>query len=536
TGEVTFTPAPGFEGEALIDYTITDADGDTSDAVFSVTVAEDSTPTISVPDDSPNTEGGQFTVSEAGLAGGSAAGDGSQTTSGTLPITTGGDSLASLVINGVNVTAGGTVVGDFGTLTVSVGADGAYSWSYTLDGSTEDHTSQGTGSDDLADQFAITATDSDGDEASSDLTIQVQDDVPVAVNDSANTAEDTPITYNVLDNDTQGVDGANVSAATLRNPSQGSVSFNSETGEVTFTPAPGFEGEALIDYTITDADGDTSDAVFSVTVADDSTPTISVPDDSPSTEGGQFTVSEAGLAGGSAAGDGSQTTSGTLPITTGGDSLASLVINGVNVTAGGTVVGDFGTLTVSVSDAGDYSWSYTLDGSTEDHTSQGTGSDDLADQFAITATDSDGDEASTDLTIQVQDDVPVAVNDSANTAEDTPITYNVLNNDTQGVDGATLTAATLRDPSQGSVSINAAGDVTFTPAPGFEGEALIDYTITDADGDTSDAVFSVTVAEDSTPTISVPDDSPNTEGGQFTVSEAGLAGGSTAGDGSQTTS
>ncbi|MBY6232792.1 retention module-containing protein, partial [Halomonas sp. DP4Y7-1] len=536
TGEVTFTPAPGFEGEALIDYTITDADGDTSDAVFSVTVAEDSTPTISVPDDSPSTEGGQFTVSEAGLAGGSAAGDGSQTTSGTLPITTGGDSLASLVINGVNVTAGGTVVGDFGTLTVSVSDAGDYSWSYTLDGSTQDHTSQGTGSDDLADQFAITATDSDGDEASTDLTIQVQDDVPVAVNDSANTAEDTPITYNVLDNDTQGVDVASVSAATLRNPSQGSVSFNSETGEVTFTPAPGFEGEALIDYTITDADGDTSDAVFSVTVAEDSTPTISVPDDSPSTEGGQFTVSEAGLPGGSAAGDGSQTTSGTLPITTGGDSLASLVINGVNVTAGGTVVGDFGTLTVSVSDAGDYSWSYTLDGSTEDHTSQGTGSDDLADQFAITATDSDGDEASTDLTIQVQDDVPVAVNDSANTAEDTPITYNVLDNDTQGVDGATLTAATLRDPSQGSVSINAAGDVTFTPAPGFEGEALIDYTITDADGDTSDAVLSVTVAEDSTPTISVPDDSPNTEGGQFTVSEAGLAGGSAAGDGSQTTS
>ncbi|MBY5986289.1 cadherin-like domain-containing protein, partial [Halomonas sp. DP5Y7-2] len=336
-GDVTFTPAPGFEGEALIDYTITDADGDTSDAVLSVTVAEDSTPTISVPDDSPNTEGGQFTVSEAGLPGGSAAGDGSQTTSGTLPITTGGDSLSSLVINGVNVTAGGTVVGDFGTLIVSVSDAGDYSWSYTLDGSTEDHTSQGTGSDDLADQFAITATDSDGDEASTDLTIQVQDDVPVAVNDSANTAEDTPITYNVLANDTQGVDGANVSAATLRNPSQGSVSFNSDTGEVTFTPAPGFEGEALIDYTITDADGDTSDAVFSVTVAEDSTPTISVPDDSPNTEGGQFTVSEAGLPGGSAAGDGSQTTSGTLPITTGGDSLASLVINGVNVTAGGTV-------------------------------------------------------------------------------------------------------------------------------------------------------------------------------------------------------
>ncbi|MEQ5767677.1 VCBS domain-containing protein [Halomonas sp. H33-56] len=534
TGEVTFTPADGFEGDAVIDYTITDADGDTSDAVFTVTVAADSTPTVSVPDESPDAEGGQFSVSEAGLPGGSAAGDGSQSTGGSLPITTGGDSLASLVINGQNVTGGGTVEGDYGTLSVSV-SDGEYSWSYTLDGSTQDHTSQGTGSDDLADQFAIVVTDSDGDEASTSLTIDVNDDVPVAVDDAANTGEDTPVTYNVLANDTQGVDGASVSDATLRNPSQGSVSFDSDTGEVTFTPAAGFEGDAVIDYTIRDADGDTSDAVFTVTVAADSTPTVSVPDDSPDAEGGQFSVSEAGLAGGSAAGDGSQTTGGSLPITTGGDSLASLVINGQNVTGGGTVEGDYGTLSVSVSD-GEYSWSYTLDGSTQDHTSQGTGSDDLADQFSIVVTDSDGDEASTSLTIDVNDDVPVAVDDAANTGEDTPVTYNVLANDTQGVDGASVSDATLRDPSQGSVSFDSdTGEVTFTPAAGFEGDAVIDYTITDADGDTSDAVFTVTVAADSTPTVSVPDESPESEGGQFSVSEAGLPGGSAAGDGSQST-
>ncbi|MCJ8288022.1 retention module-containing protein, partial [Halomonas sp.] len=534
TGEVTFTPVAGFEGDAVIDYTIRDADGDTSDAVFTVTVAADSTPTVSVPDESPDAEGGQFSVSEAGLPGGSAAGDGSQSTGGSLPITTGGDSLASLVINGQNVTGGGTVEGDYGTLSVSV-SDGEYSWSYTLDGSTQDHTSQGTGSDDLADQFAIVVTDSDGDEASTSLTIDVNDDVPVAVDDAANTGEDTPVTYNVLANDTQGVDGASVSDATLRNPSQGSVSFDSDTGEVTFTPAAGFEGDAVIDYTIRDADGDTSDAVFTVTVAADSTPTVSVPDDSPDAEGGQFSVSEAGLPGGSAAGDGSQSTGGSLPITTGGDSLASLVINGQNVTGGGTVEGDYGTLSVSVSD-GEYSWSYSLDGSTQDHTSQGTGSDDLADLFAIVVTDSDGDEASTSLTIDVNDDVPVAVDDAANTGEDTPVTYNVLANDTQGVDGASVSGASLRDPSQGSVSFDSdTGEVTFTPAAGFEGDAVIDYTIRDADGDTSGAVFTVTVAADSTPTVSVPDDSPDAEGGQFSVSEAGLAGGSAAGDGSQTT-
>ncbi|MBY6112821.1 cadherin-like domain-containing protein, partial [Halomonas sp. DP1Y21-3] len=239
---------------------------------------------------------------------------------------------------------GGTVEGDYGTLSVSV-SDGEYSWSYTLDGSTQDHTSQGTGSDDLADQFAIVVTDSDGDTASTSLTIAVNDDVPVAVDDATTTGEDTAVTYNVLVNaddtsDTQGADGASVTDATLRDSSQGSVSFDSDTGEVTFTPADGFEGDAVIDYTIRDADGDTSDAVFTVTVAADSTPTVSVPDASPDVEGGQFSVSEAGLPGGSATGDDSQSTNGSLPITTGGDSLASLVINGQNVTGGGTVEGD----------------------------------------------------------------------------------------------------------------------------------------------------------------------------------------------------
>ncbi|MEQ5821859.1 hypothetical protein, partial [Halomonas sp. SCS19] len=78
----------------------------------------------------------------------------------------------------------------------------------------------------------------------------------------------------------------------------------------------------------------------------------------------------------------------------------------------------------------------------------------LADQFAIVVTDSDGDTASTSLTIDVNDDVPVAVDDATTTGEDTAVTYNVLVNtdgtsDTQGADGASVTDATLRNPSQG---------------------------------------------------------------------------------------
>ncbi len=48
---------------------------------------------------------------------------------------TGGDSIASLVINGTNVTAGGTLATATGTLVIAL-SGGAYSYSYTLNDNT----------------------------------------------------------------------------------------------------------------------------------------------------------------------------------------------------------------------------------------------------------------------------------------------------------------------------------------------------------------------------------------------------------------
>ncbi|MGR4068003.1 retention module-containing protein [Billgrantia sp. C5P2] len=496
-GQVTFTPAPGFEGDAVIDYTITDADGDTASATLTVTVAPDSVPVIAINADSDN-------VDEAGLPNGSAAGDGSHVTSGTFNLDTGNDGLASLVINGVNVTAGGTVQGSHGSLVVTL-VDGSYSWTYTLDGATDGDTT--------SDSFTLVVTDSDGSTATDSFTVDIVDDVPVARDDTASTGEDTPITVNVMANDTAGADGATLTAASLRNPSQGTLSF-AANGQVTFTPAPGFEGDAVIDYTITDADGDTASATLTVTVAPDSVPVIAISADSDS-------VAEAGLPNGSAAGDGSHVTSGTFNLDTGNDGLASLVINGVNVTGGGTVTGSHGSLVVTPGAGGSYSWTYTLTGPTSGDTT--------SDSFTLVVTDSDGSTATDSFTVDIVDDVPVARDDTASTGEDTPITVNVMANDTAGADGATLTAASLRNPSQGTLSFAANGQVTFTPAPGFEGDAVIDYTITDADGDTASATLTVTVAPDSVPVIAINADSDS-------VDEAGLPNGSAAGDGSHVTS
>ena len=125
----------------------------------------------------------------------------------------------------------------------------------------------------------------------------------------------------------------------------------------------------------------------------------------------------------------------------------------------------------------------------------------------VQATDKDGDPIQGSFNVTVFDDVPQAVADTAAAAEDTAVTYNVITNangtsDLQGADApATLTAATLATAGAGTVGFLANGAITFTPAAGFAGAAVINYTITDQDGDTSSSTLTVTVAPDSVPIV-----------------------------------
>ncbi|QTP59417.1 retention module-containing protein [Billgrantia antri] len=362
--------------------------------------------------------------------------------------------------------------------------------------------------------------------ANGTLQLTIVDDNPLASDDTANTGEDTPITVNVMGNDTAGADGATLTAASLRNPSHGTLSF-AANGQVTFTPAPGFEGDAVIDYTITDADGDIASATLTVTVAPDSEPTIAVNADSDS-------VAEAGLPGGSAAGDDSHVTSGTFVIDTGNDGLASLVINGVNVTAGGTITGSHGSLVVTPGAGGSYSWTYTLSGPTS--------GDATGDSFSLVVTDSDGSTASDSLTVSIVDDVPQASNDPGGTvtedAAQNVLSGNVLSNDSFGADGSAgssagmtwnASAAQLTDIGQyGTLVLNSDGSWSFTldnslaAVQALNADDLLNfelgYTITDADGDTSSATLSLSLqgADDSAQVI------VNASGADSTVHEAGL--------------
>ncbi len=505
-GTFTYTPTAGEEGSDSFVYTVTDADGDTDTATVNITLAADSTPSVTVTDG---------TVNEAALSDGSSPALTTEVATGTFTIGTGNDTVQTLSVGGVNVTNGGTVNGTYGTLVVANNS-GVYSWTYTLNDNTTDHTSQGANIDGVKDEFNVTVTDSDGDTSTADtLTVEIIDDVPTAVDHTPTVtpAEDTAIDIDVTSDITSGADGVSLSSgvAVTTQPASGTVVYNGD-GTFTYTPTAGEEGSDSFVYTVTDADGDTDTATVNITLAADSTPSVTVTDG---------TVNEAALSDGSSPALTTEVATGTFTIGTGNDTVQTLSVGGVNVTNGGTVNGTYGTLVVA-NNSGVYSWTYTLNDNTTDHTSQGANIDGVKDEFNVTVTDSDGDTSTADtLTVEIIDDVPTAVDHTPTVtpAEDTAIDIDVTSDITSGADGVSLSSgvAVTTQPASGTVVYNGDGTFTYTPTAGEEGSDSFVYTVTDADGDTDTATVNITLAADSTPSVTVTDG---------TVNEAALSDGS----------
>ncbi len=546
-------------GETLTEtftYTITDGDGDTSSATLTITInGADDGVTIN----GLNAEGAELIVNEDDLIDGSSPDAAALTQANAFTVST-PDGLGNVTIGGTQVVTNGvftagTATSPLGVISITgfmpvIGADGSviggsFTYNYVLSDNTLTHTSQGE--DFVGDSFAVVVTDSDGSTANASLDVRIIDDVPTAANDSAGAAEDAPVTINVLANDVRGADGVDAATgvALATAPTKGSVVYNGD-GTFTYTPTAGEEGTDSFTYTITDGDGDTSTATVTVTLAKDSVPTIDL--------GADNSVNEAGLPTGSDAASTSETTTGSFTLTTGNDSVASLVINGVDVTAGGTVTTPSGVLTVTVS-GGAYSYSYSL--------TTNTSGDNTSDSFTAVVTDSDGDTATDTLVINIVDDVPTARADVDSVTEDGPLTAdgNVLTGtggtdangtdgvaDTQGADGATvtgLTGGTVGTPlvsTYGTLTLNADGSYSYAlnnANPAVQalstGDTLSEtftYTLTDGDGDTSTTTLTITInGSNDTPTLTVP--AVGTPG--TSVDEAGLPTGSAAATTSETT-
>ncbi|WP_189522267.1 Ig-like domain-containing protein, partial [Mesorhizobium sp. M8A.F.Ca.ET.181.01.1.1] len=383
----------------------------------------------------------------------------------------------------------------------------------------------------------VVATDSDGDQASATVQVNVTDDVPTAVADSATqTTENAPVTVNVFANDVPGADGVNITDPTKVSYVAGSLAGGTGTvtyhndGTFTYAPVAGEEGTVTFQYQIVDGDGDPSVTTVTINLLKDSTPTLVI------AAGSDTSVNEAGLpvrgiepAGsgeiadhdGTNNSDPSETATGALTITTGSDTIGHLYVTDKNnlqveVTNGGLVHGQYGDLTITGTPATGYTYSYTL----LDNTSGNTTHDD----FAVQVVDSDGDPASTTLSIAIVDDVPTAVADSATqTTENAPVTVNVFANDVPGADGVNITDPTKVSYVAGSlaggtgtVTYHNDGTFTYAPVAGEEGTVTFQYQIVDGDGDPSVTTVTINLLKDSTPTLVI------AAGSDTSVNEAGL--------------
>ena len=310
--------------------------------------------------------------------------------------------------------------------------------------------------------ITYTAADPSGAETPGTVTVTVNpvNDAPVAVDDSDETDLNTAIELDLLANDSD-VDGDALTVVSATVPvDQGTVSAPVD-GVVTFTPADGFAGVATVSYTIEDEEGLQDSAEHTVTVS--GTPANNAPiavDDVATTDEDTAVVLDLV--------DNDSDPDGDL-----------LTVTAVSVPADqGTVVNnDDGTATFTP--ALDFNGEATV---------------------TYTIADPDGAEATAVHVVDVTpvNDAPVANDDTDTTAEETPITVDLLDNDSD-VDGDTLTVVGATVPAdQGTLLDNGDGTVTFTPATDFTGPATISYSISDGNGgaDSAEHVIDVTPVND----------------------------------------
>ncbi len=223
------------------------------------------------------------------------------------------------------------------------------------------------------------------------------------------TDEDTPLTFDaakLLINDSDvDLDPIHVVSVAATADTHGTVSYDSNTGQITYTPDPDFNGIAKFDYTIEDSHGAHDTAT--VTVKVDATPDLQP--DTKDLKEGDSTVTDNVLAN-----DDAGTPTGTVT------SFQYIDTNGVNQTAtvpaGGSVqvTTQYGTLTMHSDGNYDY-----LPATQLNHPGDGnTAAASFADIITYVVTDGNSDTASTTLTVNVGDTIATVNPAVANTVDE----------------------------------------------------------------------------------------------------------------------
>ncbi|MBN2270186.1 MAG: tandem-95 repeat protein [Sedimentisphaerales bacterium] len=278
---------------------------------------------------------------------------------------------------------------------------------------------------------------------------------PDANDDSYTANEDEPLVVSVdqgvLENDSD-PENDSLTAVLDTDVSHGTLTLNDD-GSLTYDPQPDFIGDDSFTYKAFDGVNYSAAATVTITVVNaNDDPPVAV-NDTPETN------EDVGLDIDVLANDSDPD----------GDDLSILSVTAPN--QGGTAVNNGAYITYTP--VGDFYG---------------------AETFSYTLTDSTaGDERSATVTVTVNpvNDDPVAADDTAATDEDTPVTIDVLGNDTD-VDGDPLSVISVTQPANGSV-VNNGSDVSYTPNADFFGSDSFTYTAGDGNGGSALATVNVTV-------------------------------------------
>ena len=107
---------------------------------------------------------------------------------------------------------------------------------------------------------------------------------------------------------------------------------------------------------------------------------------------------------------------------------------------------------------------------------------------------------------------PVASDDVAATAEDAPVTINVLANDS-AAEGQVLSVAIVTGPAHGTALLNPEGTITYTPAANYFGSDSFTYRVSDGQAQSNEARVDITIgARNDAPTLAAITDATVMEG------------------------
>ncbi len=441
-GSYIYIPDSGFSGIDSFVYEINDSFGNTDTATVTIDVRPDNGPVNDPPAANDDAGIGQKNAPISGdLLANDSDPEGDPLTVNTTPVV--GPASGSVVIN----------------------PDGTYMYFPNNDF---------VGND----RFTYEVCDSSG---ACDLAIvylTVFDNPPVAGDDFNNTNIDTPVTGNVLTNDSDPNpnDDLTVNVTPVLGPVSGNVALNPD-GSYTYTPNTGFTGTDTFAYEVSDEGGNTTTATVTIEVRD-TTPNNSpvANDDSGST----FT---------------DQPVSGSLTSNDSDPDGDPLTINTIPVA--GPVNG-----VVVINPDGTYTYSPNLG-------FNGT------DSFTYEVTDPSGATDTAVATITVMPDTtpgndpPIANDDSGSALPNQPVTGNLLANDSDpNGDPLVITLTPVTPPTSGTVAINPDGSYSYTPNPGFVGTDTFTYEVCDDQGACTTATVRITIADTpppNSPPIANPD-------------------------------